>query len=68
MIRNFLYIDILGFSEMVQKQPCKIEKIFQIIDRLSVYKHYAFETIVFSDTILVFNKKDNALITTMLHI
>lgn len=60
MIRNFLYIDILGFSEMVQKQPCKIEKIFQIIDRLSVYKHYAFETIVFSDTILVFNKKYNA--------
>lgn len=60
MIRNFLYIDILGFSEMVQKQPSKIEKIFQIIDGLSVYKHYAFETIVFSDTILVFNKKDNA--------
>jgi len=60
MIRDFLYIDILGFSNMVQKQPCKIFKIFQIIDGLSVYRHYAFKTIVFSDTILVFNDKDNA--------
>ena len=57
--REFLYIDILGFSNMVQKQPCKIEKIFQIIDRLGVYKHHAFRTIVFSDTILVFKDDDN---------
>lgn len=59
MTRVFLYIDILGFSSMVQKQPCKILKIFQIINGLSVYRHYAFKTIVFSDTILVFNDKDN---------
>lgn len=60
MIRDFLYIDILGFSNMVKNEPCKIEKIFRIIDGLSVYEHYAFETIVFSDTILVFNKNDDA--------
>lgn len=45
---------------MVLNQSCKIDKIFQIIDGLNVYEHYAFKTIVFSDSILVFNDEWNA--------
>lgn len=44
---------------MVQEQSWKINKIFQIIDELNIYNHYAFKTIVFSDTILIFNEQNN---------
>lgn len=55
----FLYIDILGFSKMTNKNPEKIEQVFNILDTIKVHKHLAFKTIVFSDTILVFNE-DNS--------
>lgn len=51
-----LYIDILGFSELVKSSNNKVAKLYSMIDTLHVHQHDAFETIVFSDTILVFNK------------
>lgn len=56
MNRVFLYIDILGFEHLVKTNPSKIDQIFEIFDSLKVFKHYALQTVVFSDTILVFNK------------
>ena len=56
MEKTFLYIDILGFKNLVTSNTDKVESIFKIIDSLHVHKDIAFQTIVFSDTILVFNK------------
>lgn len=58
MERGFLYIDILGFSQMVREHSAKIPQVFEIIDELSVHSHYAFRAIVFSDTIIVYNEDD----------
>lgn len=56
MSKFLLYIDILGFSELLKdEQYSKIEMIFKIVNSLNVYSHHAFNTIVFSDTILVYN-------------
>lgn len=57
--RDFLYIDILGFSQMVRGHSAKIPQVFEIIDELSVHEHYDFHAIVFSDTIIVYNKNEN---------
>lgn len=54
--KYLLYIDILGFSDMVKKDYRKITKLFDYINNLNVHRHDAFQTIVFSDTILIFNK------------
>lgn len=59
MGKDLLYIDILGFREMVKDHSTKIQQIFDAINGLSVHDHYAFQTIVFSDTILVFNKDND---------
>lgn len=53
--RFLLYIDILGFTEMVKSEPRKVARIYSILDTLNVHKHDSFKTIVFSDTILVYN-------------
>lgn len=53
--RFLLYIDILGFTEMVRSEPRKVARIYSILDGLNVHKHDAYKTIVFSDTILVYN-------------
>ena len=58
MGKDFLYIDILGFSQMVREHSAKIPQVFKIIDELSVHRHYAFRAIVFSDTIIVYNDND----------
>lgn len=58
MNRTFLYIDILGFKNFVRTNPTKVDKIFSIVDTLKVHQHFAFDTIVFSDTILIFNKDE----------
>lgn len=60
--KYLLYIDILGFSDMVKNDYGKITKLFNYINNLNVHKHEAFQTIVFSDTILIFNK-DNPVTT-----
>ena len=55
--KYLLYIDILGFSDMVKNDYGKITKLFDYINNLNVHRHDAFQTIVFSDTILIFNKE-----------
>lgn len=59
MNRTFLYIDILGFEHFVRENPDKVDQIFAIFDTLKVHKHFALQTVVFSDTILVFNIDEN---------
>lgn len=54
--KYFLYIDILGFSKMVEQDSPKVKEVFSIIDKLNVFHHKSFETVFFSDTLLVFNK------------
>lgn len=58
-----LYIDILGFSELVIQYPEKVREIYNVVNNLNVHKHDAFQTIIFSDTILVYNKYE----TNLLH-
>ena len=51
--RLFLYIDILGFGDMV-KSGHDVGQIFRHIDALHVHRDKNFKCIVFSDTILVY--------------
>ena len=53
--RFLLYFDILNFSHLVT-QNGKVEELYEIINRLHVLRHDVFTTIIFSDTILVYNK------------
>ncbi len=53
--RYLLYIDILDFSRLVTDDPARVSEIFRAIDNLNVHRHDFFETIVFSDTVLVYN-------------
>ena len=53
--RFLLYIDILAFSQMTHTEPRKVARAYSILDSLNVHKHSAFKTIVFSDTVLVYN-------------
>jgi hypothetical protein len=48
-----LYIDVLGFGELVEKAPKRVEDLFQIVASLNAHDHEAFAAIAFSDTILV---------------
>ncbi len=54
--KYLLYIDILGFSNLTKKDYTKVKELFSIIDSLNAHKHFDFQTVVFSDTILIFNK------------
>jgi hypothetical protein len=56
--KYLLYIDILGFSEMVRNRPEDARRLYKIIEDLNCHKHDAFQVIVFSDTILIYNKFD----------
>ena len=49
-----LYLDVLGFSEMAAT-PNRVLNLYQIMDRLNVHAHKVFKSIVFSDTLLVYN-------------
>lgn len=63
--KYLLYIDILGFSNLVKKDHMKVRRIFNILDGLNCHNHHSFKVMIFSDTIIVFNnvdlltKKDN---------
>lgn len=51
----FLYLDILGFADLVSK-PTEVKELYAIVDKLNVFSHKPqFECIVFSDTMLVYN-------------
>jgi hypothetical protein len=56
-LKYLLYIDILGFADLVKTDYDKIRLLFKKIDELNVHRHNAFQTIVFSDTILILNKE-----------
>jgi hypothetical protein len=58
--RYLLYIDILGFSDLVMKEPSRVEDLYEVIASLEVHNHDAFSTIIFSDTILVYNLVDSS--------
>jgi hypothetical protein len=51
--RLFLYIDILGFKDLV-KSGGDIAALYKTIDELNVHRDRDFTCIVFSDTILVY--------------
>lgn len=52
-----LYLDVLGFSEMVRDKN-RVLSLYKIIDKLNVHRHHAFRCIIFSDTMLVYNSRD----------
>lgn len=53
--RYLLYIDILGFSDLVANSNSKINDLYEVIASLNVHHHPSFRAIIFSDTILVYN-------------
>ena len=56
--RFLLYIDILGFSDLVLNHVHRVKEIYSIVNNLNVHNHGDFKTIIFSDTILVYNTHD----------
>jgi hypothetical protein len=54
--KYFLYIDILGFSSLVLQD--RIRDLYRRLDNLNAHTHPSFSTIVFSDTIVIYNKDD----------
>lgn len=57
MLRYLLYLDILGFSDLVKKDYQKVVRLFNVIDSINAHAHGDFKSVVFSDTLLVFNQK-----------
>ncbi|RZJ57875.1 MAG: hypothetical protein EOO55_02355 [Hymenobacter sp.] len=55
MDKYFLYIDILGFSDLVKSDTSKVDELYEIIASLNVHEHDIFKAIIFSDTILIYN-------------
>lgn len=54
--RYFLYLDILGFSELVKRQrENTITDLYEVIASLNANRHNAFKVVVFSDTVVVYN-------------
>ncbi len=53
--RFLLYIDILGFSDLVARNVARIDDLYEVVASLHAHKHDAFKCVIFSDTILVYN-------------
>ena len=53
--RLLLYIDILGFSDLVAGDVARIEDLYEVLASLHAHKHDAFKCVIFSDTMLVYN-------------
>lgn len=54
--RYFLYLDILGFSDLVKDKSGRvINDLYEVIASLNANKHDAFKVVVFSDTVVVYN-------------
>jgi len=56
--RLFLYIDILGFKDLI-KHTEKVLLLFSILDQAQIHKDSNFRSIVFSDTIVAYNIHPN---------
>ena len=54
----FLYIDILGFSDLI-KETTRVEQLYKIIDDARLHRDSNYRTIVFSDTIVEYNTHSN---------
>jgi hypothetical protein len=54
--KYFLYVDILGFSSLVTQD--RVGDLYHRLDSLNAHSHSSFSTIVFSDTIVIYNKDD----------
>lgn len=54
--RFLLYIDILGFSEIVRRKPEVVPALFRALDNSNAHRHGDFRVIQFSDTVLVYNE------------
>ncbi len=59
MKKPILYLDILGFRELVETNSDKIPTIFSIVNTLKANKHPDFKVIMFSDTVIIFNEIEN---------
>lgn len=53
--RYLLYLDILGFAELARGDARRVHDLYQVIASLRGHKHGDFQTIVFSDTLLIYN-------------
>lgn len=53
--RFLLYIDLLGFSDIVRTKKHILPDLFKVLDNSSAHSHGTFEVIQFSDTLLVYN-------------
>jgi len=53
--RFFLYLDILGFTELVRRGSDKLDDLYEVIASLNAHDHDAFKVVVFSDTVIVYN-------------
>jgi hypothetical protein len=53
----FLYVDILGFSGLI-KTPKRVEKLYDVLDEITLHRDPAYRAIVFSDTILAYHRFD----------
>jgi hypothetical protein len=52
--KYLLYIDMLGFSDLVLRRGA-VDELYALINSLNVHKHHAFKTSAFSDTLIVYN-------------
>src|SRR5438876_114995 len=52
----FLYIDILGFSELI-KEPAKVERLFRMLNDARIHADSNYQSIAFSDTIVAYNRQ-----------
>jgi hypothetical protein len=55
-MRYLVFIDILGFSELVKGDTVTVEWLYAVIDELNAHRHHEFKTIVFSDTVLIYSE------------
>ena len=56
--RFLLYVDLLGFSDLVATKPEIVPRVFEALDSSPAYRHPDFTAIQFSDTLLVFNERE----------
>lgn len=56
--RFLLYVDLLGFSDLVRTKPAIIPALLNVLDNSNAHEHGDFRVIQFSDTLLVFNEKE----------
>ncbi len=54
--RFLLYVDLLGFSDLVMTKPEVVPRIFETLDSSPAHTHPDFTALQFSDTLLVFNE------------